>query len=74
MTVHGVEPLVIVIMLPILLQPPELDTATCNPELAVAATLKLFPYAALKGAAAVIAIDWLVLFAVVMLLTCGAGL
>jgi hypothetical protein len=51
--VHVPVPLVIVIVadpLPLPLHTPLVEIATANPELAVAATLKVEPFAALVGA------------------------
>jgi hypothetical protein len=62
--------------LPIPLQTPLAVIATGNPELAVAATVKVLLYAALAGAGVVTVIVWaaLVVVAVVSLVTSGAAL
>jgi hypothetical protein len=62
--------------LPLPLQTPLVVIATGNPELAVAATLKVLLYAALPGAGVVTVIVWatLVVVAVVSLVTSGAAL
>jgi len=59
--VHVPVPLVIVIVaepLPLPVQTPVVLIATGNPELAVAATLKVEPFAALAGACVVTVIVW----------------
>ena len=67
-------PLVMVKVAPAFVHEPVALYATGNPEDAVAATVKLVPLAAVAGAGVVTVIVWFTFCALVVLVTCGAGL
>jgi hypothetical protein len=73
MTEHVPVPLVIVYVAPELLHDPELVNTTASPELAVAATVKLPPYASLAGAFVVNVIVCGASVAFTVCVTCAAA-